>query len=194
MWFKELLLIPKLLKPIPPIRPLINVYDETANIRENSLEGEYNLAHHSYIIGLNEIKKDFDLPKEPNTLRVIELQNEEPVALFELGLDENNPELIQMNVSPAYFQQLDEGLGRLKEFARQNKELGEIRLIKIPALNVEAFWLHYDGKTGDIICPVRRFENDSSINWDKAYTEKEFGKLINDLASKVDANDDLLGA
>lgn len=194
MWFKELLLIPELLKPIPPIRPLINVYEETPNIRENSLEGEYNLAHHSYIVGLNEIKKDFTLPKTPNTLRVIELQNEEPVALFELGLNESNPELIQMNVSPMYFRQLDESLGRLKEFARQNRALGEIRLIKIPALNVEAFWLHYDGKSGDIICPVKRFENDSTIDWDKAYTEKDFGKLINDLAGKIDAKDDLLGA
>ena len=194
MWFKELVLTPKLLKPIPEVRPLINIYEETANIKETSLKDEYNLAHHSYIVGLNEIKRDFTLPKNPDTLRVIELQDEEPIALFELGLNENNPELIQMNVSPKYFQQLDEGLGRLKEAAGQNKELGEIRLIKIPALNVEAFWLHYDGKTADVICPVRRFENDSSIDWDKAYTEKEFSRVINDLASKIDAKDDLLGA
>jgi hypothetical protein len=194
MWFKELVLIPELLKPIPQIRPLVNIYEETPNIRENSLEGEYSLAHHSYIIGLNKIKKDFSLPKEPDTLRVIELQNEEPTALFELGLNESNPELIQMNVSPIYFRQLDESLGRLKEFASQNKELGEIRLIKIPALNIEAFWLHYDGKTADIISPVRRFEDDSSIDWDKAYTEKEFGRLINELAGKIDTTDDLLGA
>ena len=73
-----------------------------------------------------------------------------------------------------YFRQLDEGLGRLKEFARQNKELGEIRLIKIPALNIEAFWLHYEGKTADIICPVRRFENDTTIDWDKAYSAAEY--------------------
>jgi hypothetical protein len=194
MWFKELLLIPELLSPIPPIRPLVNVYAETPNIRENSTEGEYNLPHHAYIVGLNEIKKDFALPKQPATLRVIEVQDESPVALYELGLNESAPELIQMNVSAPYFRQIDEGLGRLKEFAGRNKELGEIRLIKVPALNVEAFWLHYDGKTEDIITPIRRFENDSSIDWDKAYTEKEFGRLLNELANKVDAKDDLLGA
>lgn len=194
MWFKELLLIPELLKPIPEIRPLINVYEDTPNIRETSREGEYNLAHHAYIIGLNQIKKDFSLPKEPDTLRVIELQEEAPVALYELGLNETDPQLIQMNVSPLYFRQLDEGLGRLKEFAGRSKDLGEIRLIKIPALNIEAFWLHYDGKTADVITPVRRFEDDTSIDWDKAYSEKEFGRLVNELASKIDAKDDLLGA
>ena len=132
--------------------------------------------------------------QKPNTLRVIEIQDEEPTALFELSLNENNPELIQMNVSPTYFRQLDEALGRLKENAERSKELGEVRLIKVPALNLEAFWLHYDGKNNDIICPVKRFENDSSIDWDKVYSEREFTKLIQELASKVDTKDDELGA
>ena len=194
MWFKELVPAPELLRPIPSVRPLMNVYEETANIRESGPEGAYNLPHHAYIIGLNKIRKDFKLPKEPSTLRVIELQHERPIALFEVGLDETNPELIQMNVSPVYFEQLDEGLGRLRKAAGGNEEKGEIRLIKIPALNLEAFWLHYDGETGDIIQPVKRFENDALTDWEKAYTEKEFGKLVNELAGRIDAEDPLLGA
>lgn len=194
MWFKELKIAPELLKPIPEIRPLVNLYEDTPNVRENASEGEYNLAHHSYIIGLDKIKKDFSLPKEPDTLRVIELQNETPVALYELGVNEAKPDLVQMNVSPPYFRQLNESLGRLKEISGQDKELGEIRLIKIPALNIEAFWLHYDSKKADIISPVKRFENDTTIDWNKTYTEKEFSKMVTELANKVDAKDDLLGS
>lgn len=194
MWFKELLLTPELLKPIPEIRALRNVYEETVKVKENASEGEYNIPHHTYIVGLNEIKKDFALPKRPSTLRVIEVQDEEPAALYELSLNESNPELIQMNVSQPYFRQLDESLGRLKQHAQRSKELGEVRLIKIPALNLEAFWLHYDGKQEDIISPVKRFENDSTIDWDKAYNEKEFTKLVQELARRVDTKNDELGA
>lgn len=194
MWFKDLLIRPELLKPIPEVRALRNVYEDTVDVKEGVREGEYNIPHHTYLVGLNEIKKDFALPKTPNSLRIIEIQNEEPAALYELGVNENNPELIQMNVSPAYFKQLDDSLGRLKRFAEQNKELGEIRLIKVPALNIEAFWLHYDGKDSDIICPISRFENDSSIDWHKPYSEKEFARLVQELAGKIDTKDDLLGA
>jgi hypothetical protein len=196
MWFKDLVLIPELLGPILEVRPLRNIYEEAANVKETEREGDYNIPHHTYHVGLNEIKRDFKLPETPRTLRVIEMQDEEPAALYEVGLNAGEPELIQMNVSQPYFRQLDESLGRLKERAQQNKELGEVRLIKVPALNIEAFWLHYDGdKDGeDIITPVKRFENDSSIDWDKTYTEREFTKLLQELARKIDTKDDELGA
>jgi hypothetical protein len=191
MWFKELQFLPDLLKPIPEIRPLINVYGK--KIEEN-IPGKYSIPHYAYIVGLNEIQGQFSLPSSPKTLRLIEMQNETPVALYELGVNETKPGLVQMNVSENYFKQLDDGLARLKRFAGQNTELGEVRLIKIPALNLEAFWLHYDGRENDIITPVQKFENDTTIDWGKSYDEKQFSKLIQELATKIDMNDDLLGA
>ena len=191
MWFKELQFLPDLLKPIPEIRPLINVYGK--KIEEN-IPGKYSIPHYAYIVGLNEIQGQFSLPSSPKTLRLIEMQNETPVALYELGVNETKPGLVQMNVSENYFKQLDDGLARLKRFAGQNTELGELRLIKIPALNLEAFWLHYDIGENDIITPIQKFENDTTIDWGKRYDEKQFSKLIQELAAKIDMNDDLLGA
>ena len=191
MWFKELQFLPDLLKPIPEIRPLINVYGK--KIEENIPE-KYSFPHYAYTVGLNEIREQFSLPSLPKTLRLIEMQNETPVALYELGVNETKPGLVQMNVSENYFKQLDDGLARLKRFAGQNTELGEVRLIKIPALNLEAFWLHYDSGENDIITPIQKFENDTTIDWGKSYDEKQFSKLIQELATKIDMNDDLLGA
>lgn len=191
MWFKDLLFKQELLKPIPEIRALINVYDKTV---EENIPGKYSIPHYAYIIGLNEIHKEFTLPSRPNTLRLIEMKNDEPVALYELGLNETTPEVIQMNVSETYFKQLDSSLARLKRFSEHNKDLGELRFIKIPALNLEAFWLHYDNNEHDVITPIKRFENDSSVNWDKRYDAREFSALVQELASKINREDDLLGA
>jgi len=191
MWFKDLLIKEELLKPIPEIRPLINVYDK--KIEEN-VPGKYSIPHYAYIIGLNDIHREFSLPSAPKTLRIIEMKNEAPVALYELGLNETNPEVVQMNVSETYFKQLDDGLARLKEFSEKNKELGEVRLIKIPGLNLEAFWLHYDNNENDVIAPIKKFENDSSIDWNKSYDAREFSELIQEMASKINTQDDLLGA
>jgi hypothetical protein len=191
MWFKDLIFNTELLKPIPEIRPLINVYDKTL---EENIPGQYAIPHYAYIIGLNEIHREFSLPLMPNTLRLIEMKNDAPVALYELGLDESKPEVIQMNVSETYFKQLDNSLGRLKRFSEANKEAGELRFIKIPALNLEAFWLHYDNNENDIITPIKRFENDSSVDWDKKYNARDFSALIQELAAKINREDDLLGA
>lgn len=195
MWFKDLLVRPELLKPIPEIRPLINVYNRQ-KIKEDAPEPKFDIAHHAYTLGLNQLRESRSLPDAPQSLRMIEIQNEKPVALYEVGLDTNKPELMQMNVSEPYFTQLNETLGRLKKFAQEKKELGEIRFIKVPALNMEAFWLHYDGDSNgnDIITPVRRFANDTSVDWSKGYTEQEFLRLLQEQAEKVNTSDELLGA
>ena len=191
MWFKDLLLREELLRPIPEIRPLLNVYNKKI---EDNVPGSYSIPHYAYIIGLNEINSDFALPSIPKTLRIMELKDEAPLALYELGLNETQPELVQMNVSENYFQQLDEGLSRLKKQSEQQKELGEVRLIKIPALNLEAFWLHYDNQESDIITPIKRFENNSSVDWSRSYNAQEFSRLIQELAAKINVQDDLLGS
>jgi hypothetical protein len=194
MWFKELLYKQELLKPIPELRPLINIYDKAFTAKKDEPQGTYTIPHHSYVIGLNEINERFALPDAPRSLRVIEVAHERPVALYEVGLNEQNPEFIQMQVSPEYFKEMDEGLGRLKSFAEREKELGEIRMIKVPALNIEAFWMHYDNKEKDMIVPVKRFENEQTIDWSKAYDEQEFLRLLQELSRRVNTQDDLLGA
>lgn len=194
MWFKDLIFQKELLNPIPELRPLIDIYDKDAKIKQHDTDGQFNIPHHTYLMGLNEINERESLPEKPGSLRVIEVRDNKPLALFEVTLNDKNPELMQMQVSPAYFQQFDEGLSKLKAAAESRKELGEIRSIKVPALNIEALWLNYESKGDDLIVPLKRFENDSSIDWNKTYTEREFMAVLRELAKKINLQDDLLGA
>jgi Papain-like cysteine protease AvrRpt2 len=194
MWFKDLVFNTQILKPIPELKGILQTY-YNKDFDNNTIEAEngFKIPHYSYSIKLDEIKKDFKLPETPNSLRIVEINGQIPLALYELKLNEKEPELFQMNVSKDYFQLIDEGLGRLKEVAEKNKYLGEIRLIKVPALNLEAFWLHYSEQGEDIICPLRRFENDSEINKSKSYTVKEFIKILQELSSRLGKMDDTMG-
>ena len=194
MWFKDLVFERALLKPIPELKPLRRVYDKPMEAREPVQEGSYNIPHHAYLIGLDEVKRGFRMPSQPRSLRVVEMQEENPVALYEVGLNPEQPELIQMQVSEAYFNQINEGLGRLKGYAEKAKQPGELRFVKVPALNLEAWWMHYDGDAKDVFVPVKRFENETSVDWNKVYDEQSFTQLVQELSRKVNADDDQLGA
>jgi len=193
MWFKNLIFSPELLKPIPPVKPLLSIDDKKIS-REVNIKSEYNLPHHSYTLELDKIKTNFKLPDEPRTLRVFDIQNNEPTALYEVGLNEKNPELIQVDSSPSYFAKLDEGLGRLKNYAEKRRSQGELRFIRTPALNVEAFWLHFDNNANDLIVPIKILENDNRFDWNKSYNPNEFKKILLEIAKKINTKDDLLGA
>jgi len=46
------------------------------------------------------------LPSRPSSLRVVELDEGEPLAIYEVGLYENSPELIQLNSDQNVFQRI----------------------------------------------------------------------------------------
>jgi hypothetical protein len=197
MLFKDILYNKKLLKPISDIKPHLSSLSEfgSEKFMVPGKPEEYNLPHYSYVLGLDEIKTNFNWPKEPKSLRLVELSDQSPAALYEVTLDEKNPELIQMNTNKHYFSHLEKSLVLLQGNVNENEETGELRLLKIPALNIEAFWLHYDNASEkDQMAPVKKFEEDSRFNWTKTYSSKEFSDLVKDLAKQIDQYDDLLGA
>ena len=54
--------------------------------------------------------------------------------------------------------------------------------------------MHYDGDAKDVFVPVKRFENETSVDWNKVYDEQSFSQLVQELSRKVNADDDQLGA
>ena len=58
--------------------------------------------------------KEPALPHSPVALRVLQLKKDAPVAYYDLGLDEQNPKLLQMNTSQAFFELMNSALGKLK--------------------------------------------------------------------------------
>jgi hypothetical protein len=192
MWFKDLVFNPVLLKPIPEIRPLLSVYDQNPDIAALERDKDIGIPHFVYQLPLNTLVREPRLPAAPSSLRVLEMKKDEAVAFYDLGLDEQNPELRQMGTSPAYFELMNSALGKLKVAAEKRKTPGELRLLQVPALNMEVLWLGYD-RAQSLFAILPRFHYDGFEN-DKVYEEGEFLRLLKKAAVKFKLDDDLLGA
>lgn len=189
MWKKEPEINAKLLKPIAEIRPLTKINDPKYSPSQQLSEPQLSMPHYNYVIGLNDIHNETRLPENPVSLRVLELESSEPQAIYEVGLDENNPQFLQVQSDKEYFNELENALDKLKQNANQ-EVTGEIRHIRVPALNVEAAWLHYEDEQPDKFTIIRQFANDNN----KVLTEKEFTAYLNTLKSQMGDMDDLMGA
>ena len=107
MWFKNTLFNEKLLNPI---KDFTNQSKATFNNEAfdviKSDETVLDLPHYAFVLRLDEIKKITSLPKTPSMLRVMNLSNQEPSSLFEVTLNEENPELINTNTNKRYFSEI----------------------------------------------------------------------------------------
>ena len=193
MWFKELALNPELLKPIREIRPLLNVYGEKIETLKDLALDDVGIPHYIFDVKLDEISARMKAPQSPSSLRVMELKNDKPVASYELGLNPRNPELIQMNTDKNLFELMNNSLSRLKLEDQKNKSVGELRTIRIQALNMEAVWLNYPGRMEDLVCVLPRLKY-NSIKTDTVYPISEFLKLLQREKSQMGKFDELTGA
>jgi Papain-like cysteine protease AvrRpt2 len=192
MWFRDLVFNPVLLRPIPEIRPLLQAYDPSLAPEAMAGGGDFGIPHHVYQVPLNAVAKDGKLPAAPAALRVLEMKNDAPVAFYDLSLDEEHPELLQMNRDPAYFTLMDAALGRLKGASGERKSMGELSLIRIPGLNMEALRLEFGGRTKSLISILPRFQYET-FDTDKVYEEEDFLKLLRKAAARMQ-QDDTMGA
>jgi hypothetical protein len=194
MWFKDLVLNPVLLKPIPEIRPLLQAYDPSIaqDAAAGGSEGDFGIPHHIFTVPLDVVAKGGKLPTAPTALRVMEMKADAPVAFYDLSLDEERPELLQMNRDAAYFELMNAALGRLKATAESRKTIGELSLIRIPGLNMEALRLEFGGRAKSLISILPRFDYES-FDTSKVYEEDEFLKLLRRAAAKA-RQDDTMGA
>jgi len=193
MWFKDLVFNPILLKPIPEIRPLLRAYDPSlAEDAAAAGEGDFGIPHHVFNVPLDAVAKGGKLPAAPVALRVMEMKGDVPVASYDVSLDEKRPELLQANRDAAYFQLMNTALGRLKAAAEGRKNAGELSLIRVPGLNMEALRLEVGGRARSLISILPRFDYES-FDTAKVYEEEEFLKLLRRAAAKV-RQDDTMGA
>ncbi len=199
MWLKKIQFNPALLSPIAEfdkdLKSISNDFKELYNL--DALGGgqtSINIPHYSYVLRLDDIINQKGLPETAGSLRLFKLSGFHPTALYEVGLDEKKPELFRISSNQKYFSQLENSIAVLQDNTLGGSEPGELRLLKLPALNLEAFWLHFDkANDADVISPVKKFEADSRFDWNRPYPKDEFWAKIRDYASEVDSSDDLLG-
>ena len=129
----------------------------------------------------------------PISLRVVETDEEKALAMYEVGVNPDSPELLQINSDQRLFVALDTGLDVLKRHDTKIKAVPELRSIRVPALNIEALWLHYDGATEDQFKLIRSFET-PGFDSNRVYGETEFITMIISGSAAVKEMDDEMGA
>lgn len=192
MWLKDLEFNPKLLKPIPEIRPFAKINNQHFNINQLP-EPEFSMPHFNYIISLNDINGEMNLPKKPISLRVLEMEDSAPLAVYEVGLDEENPQFLQLNSNKEYFGLFDTAIQTLKRYANQDAA-AELRNVRVPALNLEATWLHYEDQQHDRFVLIRNFGDPEREDGQNIFDEKEFKEYLNKKKAQLTQMDDLMGA
>jgi hypothetical protein len=116
------------------------------------------LAHPVYTIGLDELaeeRSDF-AATSPVAVRVLESVDNQLRAVFDVS-GNVEPRVAQMTASEAYLDKLTRGLEQSLAFLKE-QEVGveevELRLLRVPALNFEALWLHLDSENADWLVPI----------------------------------------
>ena len=191
-WLKDLEYNPRLLEPIPEVRPLARFNNQRFNLREELPEPEFSTAHLTFTLGLNDIHEGMNLPYYPISLRVLELEDNEPLAVYEVSLDEANPQFLQLNSNKEYFRSFEAAIENLKRFANEDMQ-GELRTLRIPALNTEAAWVHYDDSRQDKFVLLRQF-SDRRDSANRVFNEEEFKSYLNKQKAAVSQMDELMGA
>ncbi|HJT75373.1 MAG TPA: papain-like cysteine protease family protein, partial [Chitinophaga sp.] len=149
MWLKDLVFKPELLKPIPEIRPLLRMQRPNLKLEKSPAEMELSFPHHTYVVSLKDIDKGIKIPAEPSSLRVIEMEEKNPVALYDLSTAAEAPQLLQVSTDDEYLNRIENGMEKIKTSLRDKEVEGEMRLLKFPALNLEALWLYTGNKKTD---------------------------------------------
>lgn len=146
----------RLVDLIGELRPLLAL---KRGEREFAARPNVSLAvpHHVFVLGLNDlVGRDDPAPQKPTALRVFETMDGRNRAVFEVTTpDQTSPQIQSMSDDAKTIEALQRGLAEATRLAEQSDAPPELRFLRIPALYVEAFWLHYPDRNDDLVVPVR---------------------------------------
>lgn len=192
----------KLLIPIEPIlqiiwehRPLLSLKQDvtfTGDMRDAVQEGRASLglAQRIYSLGLDSLKAEEGQALQPVGLRVYEMSGNTPQAFFDVSEDEK-PRLLQMSASKNHLEPFARGLAKALSTVEESDQECELRLFRVPALNFEALWIHYEDETKDKLVPLRgvgRLTPYEAVPLDKAFD------ALREAARPLSQMDDTMGA
>ena len=112
------------------------------------------LAHEIFTLELSALTTSGQ-PPQPAGVRVLELKGETPVAFYDIA-DPRSGEVSQMSATSPYPQLFARALEMLAD-ADGGEQRFDLRLLRVPALNFEALWLHADEGDDDKLIPLRGF-------------------------------------
>jgi len=133
---------PDLLDLIRRARPILLSVNRMQGGRTADIgDAELAIPHEVYVVGLDELaSKDYPLPASPAAVRVIEVEHGRFNAAYELTPSSvETPALRAMTSDTATLQALEQALSAVSRIADARQESSSLRLVRVPALYVEAF-------------------------------------------------------
>jgi hypothetical protein len=182
---------PEHLNIIKQAQPLIN-----SNIPDNQIIGpEISATHPVYTIGVDELKKRASKKAlgAVTSLRMLETNKSKKIAsAYEVHPTKKTSAVNSVHTDVSYLTRLNTGLETATKVAQKERSTAALRMINVPALYTEAYWLHYGEETEkDMVVPVHSFIFKENI---PVPYEEFIGKLREAAKAVPDVSkDELLG-
>ena len=140
MILNPLLLADEILRHIWEARPLLGVKAGLLPADILDTEGRtLGLAHPIFTLSLHDLTTEHAAPAQTG-VRVLEFKSETPQAFYDLA-DAQTGAVQQMSAASPYLQLLPRALAAVSGLQRGETRY-DLRLLRVPALNFEALWLH----------------------------------------------------
>jgi hypothetical protein len=106
-----------------------------------------------YIVGLDALAEEKDATGQVLGLRVYETAGGVPQAFYDVDEGEDG-RIRHMSTSPQHLEPFARALDTAIRVSEEQQGDCELRLYRVPALNFEALWLHYDDSGRDRLVPI----------------------------------------
>jgi hypothetical protein len=147
---------PEHLQLIRQSRPLVN-----PDLSERSIKAPKAVTTYPvYNVGLKDLKAAKPTLKKPSPrLRMHEADAKHNIsASYEVGAVTMDDAVPAVHTDTRYLAKLSTSLQTADKLSQTTKTPAKLRMINIPALHTEAYWLHYDEtNTKDVVIPVHSF-------------------------------------
>ncbi|GBL44754.1 hypothetical protein SFMTTN_0555 [Sulfuriferula multivorans] len=158
MPIKYLIADEAILQRIREARPLLSLKQDRAaaseqHILDQQAHAALGMAQRVYSIGLDALLSEPAPPQQSVGLRVYEMRGDTAQAFFDVSED-TQPRVLQMSASKFHLEPFTRGLAVALKAAEQHGEDSELRLLRVPALNFEALWIHSADDTQDLLVPL----------------------------------------
>lgn len=189
MILNPLPLADEVLQHIWEARPLLGVKAGLSPAEIKSIaDRTLGLAHPIFTLGLNELMAERALPAQTG-VRVVEFSAERPQAFYDVA-DAQTGNVQQMSATSPYLELLPRALAAVSVQAPGETRF-DLRLLRVPALNFEALWLHDGDGAADQVIPLRAFHGFTEFH---AIPYREAIDKLRNAAQSISQQDDTMGA
>lgn len=165
---------------------------EVKSIRKLGLAPEkvkFSFPHETYNLGLSALMKSGDPKLTLTGLRVIETGDNNFNFIYDINKN-TEEQGMQMFKDKNFIKAYENAFEMLTKADDANDDY-TVRTLKVPALYIDALWLHNEkNDLDDKFLPVRSM---SLFEDNQFYDKKKFFSILQDAAKDLDKDDELLG-